>query len=394
MLCPRCKEPLHATLEQTPGGRVEIDRCASCHGIWFDAGELSMLAQLGNGDAFALQSPLLAGDAASVPCPRHPGTRMLERQLLASKARMLAGGSDDAGPLTIDQCPTCHGLWFDGGELDQLAKSLRDSRLAPFLADPEAMERPGSAWRWLFMLMTGLPIEQWQPRLRRPLAVMTLLAICVVMFLWQLGAPGNDLWVGQYGLVPSRLMQGGLPPLVMHMFMHGGLLHIIGNMYFLWVFGDNVEDRLGPMRFLYLYFAAGFGAALCHAVLTDRPDVPVLGASGAVAGVMAAYVVLFPQARIVSMILFFSVRWKTSTYLLVWLGYQVIGVAMGIPGIAWWAHIGGFVVGYLVARPFRLGVAQPKSENEITWPPHRAATSQAPAGSQAPPGGPRPLQWY
>ena len=142
-----------------------------------------MLAQLGNSEAFALQSPLLAGDDASVPCPRHPEMRMLERQLLPTKARIVPLGGDDSGPLTIDQCPTCHGLWFDGGELDQLAKSLRDSRLAPFLADPAVMDRPGSAWRWIFMLLTGLPVEQWQPRLRRPLSVMTLIALCAVVFL-------------------------------------------------------------------------------------------------------------------------------------------------------------------------------------------------------------------
>ncbi len=388
MLCPRCKEPLHATLEQTPSGRVEIDRCAACHGVWFDAGELAMLAQLGNSEAFALQSPLLAGDDASVPCPRHPELRMLERQLLPTKARIVPLGGDDSGPLTIDQCPTCHGLWFDGGELDQLAKSLRDSRLAPFLADPAVMDRPGSAWRWIFMLLTGLPVEQWQPRLRRPLSVLTLIALCAVVFLWQLGAPGHDMLADQYGLVPSRILQSGPWPLLLHMFMHGNLLHILGNMYFLWVFGDNVEDRLGPLRFMYLYFAAGFGAALCHAVLTNRPDIPAVGASGAVAGIMAAYVVLFPQARVVSMIMFFSVRWQTSTYLLVWLGYQVLGASLGIPGIAWWAHIGGFIVGYLVARPYRLGIAEPKAANEVAWPPHRATAAPPPPNSS------RRMEWY
>lgn len=347
-----------------------------------------MLAQLGNSEAFALQSPLLAGDDASVPCPRHPELRMLERQLLPTKARIVPLGGDDSGPLTIDQCPTCHGLWFDGGELDQLAKSLRDSRLAPFLADPAVMDRPGSAWRWIFMLLTGLPVEQWQPRLRRPLSVLTLIALCAVVFLWQLGAPGHDMLADQYGLVPSRILQSGPWPLLLHMFMHGNLLHILGNMYFLWVFGDNVEDRLGPLRFMYLYFAAGFGAALCHAVLTNRPDIPAVGASGAVAGIMAAYVVLFPQARVVSMIMFFSVRWQTSTYLLVWLGYQVLGASLGIPGIAWWAHIGGFIVGYLVARPYRLGIAEPKAANEVAWPPHRATAAPPPPNSS------RRMEWY
>lgn len=387
MLCPRCKAPLIATREQTPSGRVEIDRCPSCHGVWFDGGELAALAQLGNSEAFALHSPLLVGDETSMPCPRHPETPMLERQLMPSRTHAVPLPGGAGSRLAIDQCPTCHGLWFDGGELDQLARSLRDSRLAPFLADPAMMEGPASAWRWLFMLMTGLPVEQWQPRLRRPLAVMTLLGLCLLVFLWQLSA-GPGMLVAQYALVPTHLISGGWQPLLLHMFMHGSLLHILGNMYFLWVFGDNVEDRLGPVRFLFLYFAAGLGAVLCHALLTDRPGIPVLGASGAVAGVMAAYVVLFPQARLVSLILIFTVRWKTSTYLLMWLIYQLIGAGLGIPGIAWWAHIGGFAVGYLIARPFRLGIAAPKSAPPAdTWPPQLGGPSEPNPAS-------RRLEWY
>ena len=387
MLCPRCKEPLIATLEQTPSGRIEIDRCASCHGVWFDGGELAALAQLGNSEAFALHSSILVGDAVTMPCPRHPETKMIERQLAPSRTQAVPMPGGTASLLSIDQCPTCHGLWFDGGELDQLAHSLRDSRLAPFLADPAVMNGPSSAWRWLFMLMTGLPVEQWQPRLRRPLAVMTLLALCVLVFLWQL-SDGRDMLVSQYALVPAHFVRGGWQPLLLHMFMHGSLLHILGNMYFLWVFGDNVEDRLGPLRFLFLYFGAGLGAVLCHALLTDRPGIPVLGASGAVAGVMAAYVVLFPQARLVSLIFFFTVHWKTRTYLLVWLIYQLIGAGLGIPGIAWWAHVGGFAVGYLIARPFRLGVAAENlSPPTSSWPP-TSDDSSSPAPTS------RRLEWH
>lgn len=387
MLCPRCKVSLVATLEQTPSGRIEIDRCAGCHGVWFDSGELAALAQLGNSEAFALHSPLLVGDASSMPCPRHPDTNMIERQLVPGRAQAIPMPGGAAAHLTIDQCPTCHGLWFDGGELDQLAGTLRDSRLAPFLADPASMDGPSSAWRWIFMLMTGLPVEQWQPRLRRPLTVLTLIGLCVLVFLWQLSA-GPDLLVPQHALVPAHFLAGAGQPLVLHMFMHAGLLHIFGNMYFLWVFGDNVEDRLGPVRFLFLYFGAGLGAALCHTLLTDRPDVPVLGASGAVAGVMAAYVVLFPQARLVSLILFFTVRWKTSTYLFIWLIYQLFGAGLGIPGIAWWAHVGGFAVGYLIARPFRLGIAGPSAPPPSDpWPPQLG-------GSASPQTTTRRLEWY
>ena len=180
--------------------------------------------------------------------------------------------------------------------------------------------------------------------------------------------PGHDMLADQYGLVPSRILQSGPWPLLLHMFMHGNLLHILGNMYFLWVFGDNVEDRLGPAA---LHVPVLRGRLRCRALSRrahQPPRHPRRRSLRRRGGIMAAYVVLFPQARVVSMIMFFSVRWKTSTYLLVWLGYQVIGASLGIPGIAWWAHIGGFIVGYLVARPYRLGIAEPKAANEVAWP--------------------------
>lgn len=385
---------MRATLEQGPAGRVEIDHCTRCHGVWFDSGELATLTAIGNREAFDLQSPLLAGDRESEPCPRHPDTRMLQRQLLPSRLRGMGAVEADQSPLHVDQCPQCSGLWFDGGELDRLMTSLRDSRMAPFLIDPAAMDRPSSSWRWLFMLLTGLPVEQWQPRLRRPLAVLTLIALCFLVFAWQLTDPSGELWAHSHALLPMRLFQRGLQPLLTHMFMHGSVVHLLGNLYFLWVFGDNVEDRLGSTRFLLLYLAAGLGAALCHCLLTSRPDLPVLGASGAVAGVMAAYVVLFPQARLVSMIFLFTIRWKTSTYLLIWLGYQFIGAAMGVPGIAWWAHIGGFAIGWLIARPYRLGVAPDAGPAINPWPAPSLPPYTGDTSAQDKKASGRKLEWY
>lgn len=390
MLCPRCQKPMRATLEQGPSGRVELDVCPLCRGIWFDSGELALLTQVGNSELFDLQSPLLEGDTPTVPCPRHPTQRMIERQLASARMGALASATESAAgakPLRIDQCPRCSGLWFDSGELEQLVTALRDSRMAPFLVDPKIMNRPTSGLLWMFMFLTGLPVEQWQPRLRRPLAVLTLIALCVGVFFWQLISPNQESLVFEFGLIPDRLTMDNLVPLLTHMFLHGGLLHLLGNLYFLWVFGDNVEDRLGAARFVLLYFAAGLGAALCHVLLTNRTDIPVVGASGAIAGVMAAYAVLFPRARLVSLIFIFSVRWKTTTYLGIWLVYQVIGALMGTPGIAWWAHIGGFVIGAVIAWPFRLGIGRASSSDgsQGTLPP-----ALRPASG----GEPKKLEWY
>lgn len=392
MLCPRCHKPLTASLEPGPNGRVEIDVCQSCHGVWFDGGELALLTRVGNSEVFDLRSPLFEGDTPSVPCPRHAEIKMFERELATARVRAMAGvatGNGAAAPLKIDQCPKCQGLWFDGGELDALTKTLRESRMAPFLLDPNTTQKPTTSWLWLFMLLTGLPIEGSHPRLRRPVAMYTLIALCVLAFFWQLLSPNPEAATMQYGLVPDQLRGGYFLPLLTHMFLHGGLLHLLGNMYFLWVFGDNVEDRLGSMRFLMLYFLSGVGAVVLHAVLTDRGDIPVVGASGAIAGIMGAYAVLFPRARLVSLIFIFAVRWKTSTYLIIWLIYQVIGAAMGVPGIAWWAHIGGFFIGGAIAWPFRLGVARGPNDKSATPPILPPTSTSGSTGS-----GGKQLEWY
>jgi membrane associated rhomboid family serine protease len=329
--------------------------------VFFDGGELELVAGIENRELFDINSPLLEGDKPSLPCPRHPEKRMIEREVAGTRVRLLrtfVTDDKEPQPLRIDQCEHCGGIWFDGGELEALAQSLRESRMAPFLVDPQIRERKVSGWLWPFMMLTGLPVESWQPRLRRPYCMWMLVALCCLGFLTQLFSPDPEALVRFYGLVPADLRMQRLMPLVTYMFLHGGVAHLLGNLYFLWVFGDNVEDRLGSSRFLLLYLLAGIGAAACHAGLTGRTDIPVVGASGAIAGVMGAYAVLFPRARLVSLIVFFQVRWKTSTYLLMWLGVQLLGGMLGTPGIAWWAHVGGFLVGGLLAWPYRRGVAR------------------------------------
>jgi membrane associated rhomboid family serine protease len=177
----------------------------------------------------------------------------------------------------------------------------------------------------------------------------------VVTFLWQIsgGVESLSRTTYDYGMVPSRLFQGDYASLLTSMFLHGGWAHLLGNMYFLWVFGDNVEDKLGRARFLFLYLLAGVAAAAAHAYFEADKSLPVVGASGAISGVMAAYAVLFPRTRLISLIFFFRVRWRTPVYLLGWLGLQVLGVYLHKAGIAWWAHIGGFIVGALMAYSLR-----------------------------------------
>lgn len=215
-----------------------------------------------------------------------------------------------------------------------------------------------------------IPIRDTIPRQHFPFAVFTLIAVNVVVFIRELAMPPDmtEQFMYLFGLVPARFTHAawaaetGFPhtywPFLSTMFLHGGWLHIIGNMWVLWVFGDNVEDRMGPVRFVIFYILCGISAGVVHVLTNAGSTVPAVGASGAIAGVMAAYFVLYPRARIVAMFpiffypLFFTV--PAFIYLGFWFltqffsGTLAIATHHEVGGIAWWAHIGGFASGILL----------------------------------------------
>ncbi|MBP0483593.1 rhomboid family intramembrane serine protease [Sagittula salina] len=230
------------------------------------------------------------------------------------------------------------------------------------------------------------PIRDHNPSGRTPFVTYALIAINVGVFLYTLDSAMNDRALdalyAQYALVPRFLTEGfGYGGLVTSMFLHGGLLHLAGNMLYLYIFGDNLEDAMGHLRFGLFYLAAGVLAGLVHYASAPLSMVPTVGASGAVAGVMGGYLLLFPRARVdilVILIVFFKVipvpAWLT---LALWLGLQVwggIGASPDEGGIAYWAHIGGFVAGMALALPTfrRLGGVRFWSRSH-GLPPHPAA---------------------
>jgi membrane associated rhomboid family serine protease len=143
------------------------------------------------------------------------------------------------------------------------------------------------------------------------------------------------------------------------MFLHGGLLHLGGNMLYLWIFGNNIEDAMGHVRYLIFYFACGIGAALSQGVLNPASDVPMVGASGAISGVLAAYLLIFPRARVTVIvplgILLYPLKISALFVIGFWFVIQLFQAGMADPnepGVAWWAHIGGFSVGLVLAPIF------------------------------------------
>ena len=199
-------------------------------------------------------------------------------------------------------------------------------------------------------------------RARRPaILVKYLVAANALVFLYELLLPEPQLreLFYTFGFVPRLFWEdplGRAYTLLTSMFLHGGIAHILGNMWFLWVFGDNVEDRLGPGSFLVFYLLGGVAAALAQGVLMAGSSAPMIGASGAISAVLGAYYVLFPRAPVLTMVLL--VFYPVFFYLPAWfyLGYwallQFVEALMGVPGIAFWAHLGGFAYGILAVRWF------------------------------------------
>ena len=215
-----------------------------------------------------------------------------------------------------------------------------------------------------------IPFKDDNPSRTLPLVTLILLAINCATFIYQhlfLAAGPMDM-IYRYGFVPSgwhHFADRPFPAMAMPwlrmvtaMFIHGGWLHLIGNMLYLWIFGDNVEDRLGHVRYLAFYLVCGIGATMVHAMLYPASQTPTVGASGAIAGVMGAYLIFFPRARVRTLVVWIVFVQILRVPAIVALGYWVlIQILSGMAeygqgskgGIAWFAHIGGFACGLAYA---------------------------------------------
>ncbi len=191
---------------------------------------------------------------------------------------------------------------------------------------------------------------------RRPAYVVkALVGLNTLIFLWQMGV-GIEASAQAYGFIPALFFQDPLGEghrLLTSAFLHGSFIHILSNMWFLWVFGDNVEDRMGHGRFLFFYLLGAAAAALAQGLLEPGSAVPMIGASGAVSGTLGAYYALFPRAQVVALVWFilpFFLTLPAGFYLGYWALLQLLQGLMGVPGIAFWAHLGGFLFGAWTAR--------------------------------------------
>jgi membrane associated rhomboid family serine protease/Zn-finger nucleic acid-binding protein len=348
--CPRCTYPL--SVFQDRG--LHIDHCYRCGGSFLDPGEtgaaFGTLADPTTWKREMLTRPAMLGH---LPCP-------------AGHAPMwvfdVAWGSES---VEVDACGICHGLWVDAWEAPKLHTIATEAH-AEITAENK---RPG-AIVYLIQLATMVPVEVYNPVRRKPILVHGLLVLLSLIYALELAlmvsAPGAaEAMVQTFAMVPAAVTRGpGVLGLFTHAFLHGSIPHLIGNLYFLWIFGDNVEDALGRKRFIVLYAASALAGGLAHLVGNLGSQEAMLGASGAISGLMGAYLVLFPRVKVWIVFLFIPFKMRAVWYLLIWVGLQFLLVLDPENQVAWLAHVGGFAAGALLALLLRtpdksLGLLRP-----------------------------------
>jgi membrane associated rhomboid family serine protease len=207
-----------------------------------------------------------------------------------------------------------------------------------------------------------IPLKDENPTKNFPLITIIFIVSNTLIFLYQISQPMKTLTIfSSFGLIPLKLIESPIsnyPTIYSSMFLHSGIGHLAGNMLYLWIFGNNIEDFLGRVRFVIFYLICGTLASMGH-ILTDlQSNIPMVGASGAISGILGAYLVLFPFARVKTLVflgfLITIIRVPAIILLLVWILIQIFsGVIAGDGSVAWFAHIGGFISGMLLILPFQ-----------------------------------------
>jgi membrane associated rhomboid family serine protease len=220
-----------------------------------------------------------------------------------------------------------------------------------------------------------IPLKDMTPRRSVPIVTILLIVANSVVFFYQVSMPPRaaEAFLLTYGMVPAKIqyalagthhatLQQAAQSIFTCMFLHGGWLHILGNMWFLWIFGGNVEDRFGSARYAVFYIVCGLASGVSELIFTWGSHIPSIGASGAISGVLGAYVVFFPRSKILTLIplfiIWFTMRIPAIIFIGLWFVMQFLsgisslgaGGAASSGGVAWWAHVGGFLVGLAIAR--------------------------------------------
>ncbi len=346
MQCPQCKFVLDTGTHKG----IELDTCPICYGIWFDSHEvLRYLNRL-------VQDPDFHKSLKRDKPPRGPLT---EAGFCPKCNQLLEFNYIGKSALHFQKCVNCGGIWLDRRNLQPLAQwsaSASAHEMMPLYG--RVKNSSFDIGRGSFVAgLLGLFADD-NPVRNFPWATLVLVLVNTIIFIGSLAF--KEAARALY-LIPSELYKAPYT-IITSMFMHADIFHLFGNMYCLWVFGDNIEDRLGKVKYLLLYLGSGICADIVYIITTTSPTIPTLGASGAVSGIMGAYLALYPGARINinDMIFFRPIEYSLPAWFYIgvlFFGLQILWAWLDIPGVAWFAHLGGIATGFvtlLVLRRFNM----------------------------------------
>lgn len=331
---------------------VQIDTCPVCFGAWFDPGELD----------------ILAADLEGVEAVVSPESRPSTRVCVHGHGPMREHELPAIISTPLDRCDTCGGVWLDGEERKKLARASTSEGQG---TKTQRWFKRGAIWA--AQVLTQLPVEVDNPARGTPWLVFAALALYLAIF----GAQElGYIDTYYYGLVAGRLRhEHDWFTLFTYMFLHGSWAHLLGNAYFLYTFGDNIEYMFGRIRFAILLVSAGLVGGGLHVLLTTKTALPVVGASGSIAGVLAAYVWAFPRQRLFQVLFWVQLEIPVWVYLFVWVGFHIVmgffARGEGVEGVAWFAHLGGFAVG-IAMTPLVLAMRRRAVARRVAVPARRA----------------------
>jgi membrane associated rhomboid family serine protease/Zn-finger nucleic acid-binding protein len=336
MTCPSCNS---GGMKEYDFHGEEVDSCQHCGGLWFENGELnSALSTADNGDNCVRVEENLGQHLGVSKRLCHDCHESMQHYHLM-----------DGYQIEVDVCHSCSGLWIDE---EERVKVVQSPTVKALLADLDAKI---SVKTWVFQFLSQMPIEFNLKPKSRPVVTYMLLALNILIFL----AYGFDLQTTEtvfdsFAMRSNEVLAGNQPwTLISHMFLHGGLMHLIGNMYFLYVVGDNLEDALGRMTFFGVYIICGLAAAAAQIASEPGSGVYMVGASGAIAGLFGMYLMWFRHASLTFMFVVYQKKLSPMAFFAIWLAFNVLGLFMAGDGVAYWAHIGGFVAGLILGAALK-----------------------------------------
>ena len=341
--CPRCTYPL----DVLDFKGVHVDHCYRCGGSFLDPGETGGAVGW-DADPQRWRREALARppQQTNLWCPA--GHAPMWSYVLGWNNKFVE----------VDACGVCHGMWLDANEAQDLADITSEVK-AEHTAPGAQHGTASMVATYVVQLITFMPVEVYHPVKRKPVLVHGLLIANALLFglemvLIQKGPSAIERFLDIFAFIPAKLSRGeNVWTVITYAFLHGSIFHLLGNLYYLWLFGDNVEDMLGRKRFTILYLATAVAGCLAHWAGNLGAEGPMVGASGAISGLMGAYLVLFPKVRLWVVFLFIRFKLRAFWYMIIWVGMQVLLIFDPKTNVAWLAHMGGFAAGALLALAFR-----------------------------------------